>query len=327
MAEITQIPFSYKDRSYKAEVQKVDGSLYITFPDAALHQIVPSGKIAVDLKQGLPINADSVTEQQSLILSVLGAMLDKNNEHPPVATTHELFHEVFNNAKANGIIIMDEKGIIQQVNGAFTTAFGYTTEDLKSKHTRTLFLEKDQLTLLPEIELNQTHREGATSDENYLVHKDGTPIWITGESILVKINDSTRIVKIIHNIHAQKQLERYLLSSTELLESLFESVQSGLIILDSSLKIVKTNEPFYRLFHLAEPFPKGAKLQQMNHPFWSGEEIKYDLRNVLVNAGELNKKYLVDRGNKQFHHLHIASKTIMNNDGTDKQILLMIKEV
>jgi len=327
MADITQIPFSYKDSSYIAEVQKVDGSLYITFPDAALHHLVPSGKIAVDLKQGLPVSADSNSEQQALTVSVLGAMLDQNDKHPPVPKTQHLFEAIFNNAKANGIIIMDAKGIIQEVNRAFTTAFGYTTNDLKSKHSRTLFLQKDQITLLPEIELNQTHRDGASSDENYLVHKDGTPVWITGESILAKIDDTTCIVKIIHNIHAQKQLERYLLSTTELLDSLFESVNSGLIILDSSLKVIKTNEPFYKLFNLVEPFPKGAKLQQMNHPFWSGDEIRNDLRNVLVSAMILNREYLVDKGNREFTRLHINSKMIINDDGTDKQILLMVREV
>jgi|GEM_PF-791924 len=327
MAEIKQIPFSYKDSSYNAQVQKVDASLHITFPDSALHHIVPSGNIVVNLQQGQSTTADSVTEQQGLILSVMAAMLDQKAEHPPVTKTQQLFDAIFNNAKANGIVIMDENGIIQQVNGAFTTAFGYTNEELKSKHTRTLFLQKDQLIRLPEIELNQTHREGSTSDENYLVHKDGTPIWITGESILAKIDDSTCIVKIIHNIHAQKQLERYLLSTSELLESLFESVQSGLIILDSSLKIVKTNEPFYKLFQLAEPFPKGSKLQQLDHPFWSSDEIKNDLRNVLVNSKVLNREYLIDKGNREFNRLHINSKTIINDDGTDKQILLMIREV
>jgi PAS domain S-box-containing protein len=327
MAEITLISFFYKDNSYNAEVQKVDGSLYISLPDVSLHHIVPSGKITVDLRQCLPVSADSMSDKQDIILSVMGALLDQNVEYPPVAKTQQLFDAIFNNAKANGIIIMDEKGIIQEVNGAFTTAFGYTTGDLKSKHTRTLFLQKDQLTLLPEIELNQTHRDGASSDENYLVHKDGTPIWITGESILAKIGDSTCIVKIIHNIHAQKQLERYLLSTTELLDSLFESVKSGLIILDSSLKVIKTNEPFNRLFNLIEPFPQGVKLQQMNHPFWSGDEIRNDLRNVLVSARVLNREYLVDKGNREFARLHIHSKTIMNDDGTDKQILLMIREV
>lgn len=323
MAEIIQIAVSYKNCSYTAEVQKVDGLLYITFPDAALHHIVPFGKMTIDLKQVLPKNADSNTEQQGLTLSVLSAILDQNAEYPPVAKRQQLFDAIFNNAKANGIIIMDEKGIIERVNGAFTSAFGYTTEDLKFKHVRTLFLQKDQLTLLPEIELNQTHREGASSDENYLVHKDGTPIWITGESILAKVDDLTCIIKIIHNIHAQKQLERYLLNTSELLESLFESVQSGLIILDSGLKIVRTNEQFCKLFHLAEPFPEGAKLQQLNHPFWSGDEI----RNVLVSAKVINKEYLADKSNREFCRLQINSKTIMNNDATDKQILVMVREI
>src|SRR5829696_2498483 len=204
--------------------------------------------------------------------------------------TQHFFDNIFNNAKANAIVIMNEDGIIQKVNTAFTTAYGYSTEDLKTKHTRVLYTEKDQLTRRPEIELNTTQREGAASDENYLIHKDGTPIWVTGESILVKTDDVTCIVKVIHNIHAQKQLERYLLSTSELLENLFESVQqSGLLILDSTLKVVKTNERFRKMFQVSEPVSEGAKLQQIPHPFWSTEEIKNDIRGVVVGGRALHK--------------------------------------
>jgi hypothetical protein len=65
----------------------------------------------------------------------------------------------------------------------------------------------------------------------------------------------------------------------------------------------------------------------MNHPFWSGDEIRNDLRNVLVSAKVLDREYLVDKGNREFARMHIHSKTIINGDGTDKQILLMIREV
>ena len=83
MTETTQITFTYKDSLHIAEVQKVDGSLYITFPDAALHRIVPSGKIAIDLSQGLPVNKSPLTEQQALVLSVLGACFIKRTSiHP-----------------------------------------------------------------------------------------------------------------------------------------------------------------------------------------------------------------------------------------------------
>ena len=241
--------------------------------------------------------------------------------------TERFFDAIFNNAKANAVLIMDSDGIIQQVNAAFTTAYGYTTEDLKAKHCRILFTEKDQLTRRPEIELYTTHREGASIDENYLVHKDGTPIWVTGESILVETVESKCIVKIIHNIHAQKQLERFLLRTSELLNSLFDSVQqSGLLLIDASLKVIKTNEQFRKIFGVTEPITEGARLQQIPHPFWSTDEIKNDLRSVIVHEIVLNKEYIIEKGEEVFQRLHIASKIIVGEGEAEKRVLLMVKE-
>jgi PAS domain S-box-containing protein len=238
-----------------------------------------------------------------------------------------IFNDIFINARVNAIVIMDDQGIIDRVNPAFTAAYGYTTDDLKAKHFRVFFTEKDQLTRRPEVELNLVHREGSSADENYLVHKDGTPIWVTGESVLVKTGSGTAIVKIIHNIHAQKQLERYLLGTSELLDSLFESVQqSGLLILDPTLKVVKMNGHFKKLFHVTEPITEGAKLQMIPHSFWSSEEIRNDLRNALVTNTALKKDYVIDSGSHQFHRLHITSKTVVGEDGSDKRLLLVIKE-
>jgi PAS domain S-box-containing protein len=238
-----------------------------------------------------------------------------------------IFDAIFSNAKVNGIIIMDSHGIVERVNTAFTSAYGYSSEDLKGKHFRILYTEKDQLTRRPEIELNTVHREGSSTDENYLVHKDGTPIWVTGEAIQVKTNSSTAVIKFIHNIHAQKQLERYLLSTSELLDNLFESVQqTGLLILDPTLKIVKMNGQFKKMFHVNEPITEGAKLQQIPHPFWNSDEIKNDLRNAIVTNSPLKKNYAIDTGNHEFNQLHITSKTIIGEDGADKRLLLVVKE-
>jgi PAS domain S-box-containing protein len=239
----------------------------------------------------------------------------------------QVFDAIFINAKANAILIMDFNGIIDRVNNAFTTAYGYTTDELKAKHFRLLYTEKDQLTRRPEIELNTVHREGSSSDENYLVHKDGTYVWVTGESILVKTGGSNCIIKFIHNIHAQKQLERYLLSTSELLESLFESVQqSGLMILDSTLKIIKMNGQFRKMFQVEEPLHEGAKLQQIPNQFWSTEDIKNDLRNALVSSTALQKEYVMGQGDQAFQRLHITAKIITSDDGAEKRLLLMVKE-
>ena len=239
----------------------------------------------------------------------------------------QVFEAIFANAKANAIIVMDPNGMVDRVNNAFTTAYGYTTEDLKAKHFRLLYTEKDKLTRRPEIELNTVHREGSSSDENYLVHKDGTYVWVTGESILVKTEADTYVVKFIHNIHAQKQLERYLLSTSELLESLFESVQqSGLMILDSTLKIIKMNGQFRKMFQVAEPLHEGTRLQQIPNQFWSTEDIKNDLRNAVVSGTALQKEYVMDKGDHAFQRLHITAKIITSDDGSEKRLLLMVKE-
>jgi PAS domain S-box-containing protein len=241
--------------------------------------------------------------------------------------TTEVFEQLFRNAKQTGILIMNGEGIVQEVNEAFTTAYGYTTEDLASKHFRVLYLEKDQVTLRPEIELNTVHREGSGTDENYLVHKDDTPIWVSGESILTKTTDGVFIVKIIHNIHAQKQLERYLLNSNELLDSLFESVQqTGLLLLDSQLRIVRANAAFSKLFALSEKIQKGGRLQEIPHSFWKEEEVRADVLNVLVNHAAINKNYTTKVSNEGDWHLHITSKLIQHETSGEKQLLLVIKK-
>lgn len=241
--------------------------------------------------------------------------------------TQEFFEDIFKNAKTTAILLMTDNGIIETVNDAFTSAYGYTTEDLRAKHFRLLYIEKDQLLRLPEIELANVHRDGSSNDENYLVHKNGVPIWVTGEAVLVKSNENSCIAKITHNIHAQKQLERFLLRTSELLNGLFESVQqSGLLIVDSTLRVVKMNGHFKKMFGVTESVPEGAKLQQIPHSFWQGEEIKNDLRQVLVGGAALNKDYVVRTDDERASQVRIESKTIVEDGGQDKQVLLVIKE-
>jgi len=240
--------------------------------------------------------------------------------------TSEFFNSIFINAKQTAIIIMSNEGIIEQVNESFTTAYGYTTEDLKSKHFRLLYLEKDRIIRMPEIELNTTIREGSSIDENYLVHKDKTPIWVTGESILVKTENITCIVKIIHNIHAQKQLERYLLASSELLDSLFDSVQqSGLLLLDTQMKTIKANKAFQKIFDISEPVKEGNRLQQIGHSFWNNEEIRNDIKNAIVNNAGINKEFLIG-DNRSPRRLQITSKLIVSEEVGEKKLLLIAKE-
>ncbi len=103
------------------------------------------------------------------------------------------FDALLNNAKENTILLINAMGIITEVNAAFTNCFGYAKEDIIGEHLKILFTEEDQKRGLPENELETVLTTGQANDNNYVVHKNKTITWVSGESILVK-NDKGEII-------------------------------------------------------------------------------------------------------------------------------------
>jgi len=238
------------------------------------------------------------------------------------------FSSFYKNAKQNSVIVMDSVGIILQVNAAFIAAFGYEEKDVEGKHFRMLFTEEDKKTDKPEREANTALIEGSKSDNNYLVHKDGTPIWVNGEAVLVTDEQNEKfIVKIIHNIHAQKQLERFLLESNEFIDSIFESIKDvALMIVDSSMRILKANKAFLKMFGIKKAIEEGSKLSTIDHQFWKQEDIKEAIRNTIVKQEPIKNKIYSFATESSKKNIDISLKP-MEGIGTGKSILIVIKEI
>lgn len=236
------------------------------------------------------------------------------------------FDAIFHNARVNGIIVLDKKGIIKKVNDAFLKAYGYTEEDLVTKHFRLLFTKKDCDLQKPENELSNALLNYAANDENYIVRKDGAAIWVTGETIRVDTEDEVCVVKIIHNIHAQKQLEHYLLASSALLDTLFDSVHSGLLLLDGQMRIIKSNSSFAEIFQLTQPVAAGSKIQDIPHDFWKSEGLRNDIRNVLVNGEKLDKIFTTTQNTDTQKKLRITSKIMLGEEKLERRLLVVVDQ-
>jgi PAS domain S-box-containing protein len=135
----------------------------------------------------------------------------KNNDDKLSLYTSLFFKIMFNNAMATSILILNTDGIIIDFNEAFSKTFGYSKEDLIDKNYSILFIEKDINDAVPEIELSRTIRTGSSLDNNYIVHKNGSQLWVHGESIYTK-DDKNRgfLIKLIQDITEQKILEHEL---------------------------------------------------------------------------------------------------------------------
>ena len=241
--------------------------------------------------------------------------------------TSGFFINVFKNARENSVIIMDVSGNILEVNKAFRNAFGYTLKDIAGQHFRILFTDKDQQLKKPEREVKDTISEGSKSDNNYLVKKDRNLIWVMGESVLVTNSDNERyLVKVIQNIHAQKQLEHFLLESNEFLETIFDALKdTSLVVLDSALKILKTNKAFLKMFRLTNGPVPGTRFYQLDNEFCKSADIKKQLMDLLINQSPMKNVQHIYKNKAGREIRFLINSKLIEGEGREKRILLVIK--
>ncbi|MEO5783829.1 MAG: PAS domain-containing protein, partial [Ginsengibacter sp.] len=195
------------------------------------------------------------------------------------------FEALFSETEQNTVLLLDKEGIIKQVNTAFTKGFGYADDEIIGKHFRILFTEEDQKKGMPENELSNVLQKGQCMDNNYLVNKNKAITWVSGESILVK-NDKGEIsiLKLIQDIHSQKEYELSLQSSNEFNESILSSIEDIVVVLSSEMKIIKANRAFSKLF-IQVPNMEALNFSDIIKPY----DSKGDLQNKIlltINTGK-----------------------------------------
>lgn len=185
------------------------------------------------------------------------------------------FASIYRNARENCIIIMSEEGTVLDVSESFTAYFHYTADDLVGKKPKMLFTPQDQQLKKFEREIENVKNQGFSSDNNYLVNKNGMQTWVSGESVLVENTRKEKfIVKIIQSIHEQKTLETSLRDSSNFVESILKCIRDALIVVNGDFTILKANTAFCTIFCPDRERVEGACLFDVNDSFSSHEDLK-----------------------------------------------------
>lgn len=243
--------------------------------------------------------------------------------------TSTFFKSFFENARTNAILIMDYEGNIREMNNAFKKTFGYTDEDLVGKHFSMLFTEHDRSMNIPQREIQNTIRDGAADDNNYLVIKDGSRVWVTGESVVVKDDDEVCcIIKVIHNIQAQKLLERFLSESNVVLDGIFDTItNTALAVVDGRMEIVRVNDEFLRLFDLDRQSIVGKRLTDLKQLFAIDSDMRQRFRDMVVRNESLKGvEFALKKLSGEEIKVNIYSK-LVEAEHTEKRILLVINNL
>jgi|GEM_PF-574236 len=189
-------------------------------------------------------------------------------------SSFDYYRALFDNPKKNSVLLLDDEGIILQVNRAFLLSFGYEEGDLIGQHFGMLFTAADQERDLPMREVLTVVEEGQSFDNNYLVNRSGSLTWASGESVLLTNAQGRRcILKVIQNIHVQKESERSIVRLNNFNESILASIEDAVLVLDPELRLVKANRAFLELFSLAEPHLHLVDFRQLLQGMDRGDEL------------------------------------------------------
>ncbi len=116
---------------------------------------------------------------------------------------------------SDAIILVDERAIIRQANPAFSTLFGYTSDEVYAKPL-TLLFQSDQIDALSEKMKKVIESQQSERIELSARHGDGT-IFITDLALALTIQDSdeVRLICSMRDITGRKQIEENLRRSLE----------------------------------------------------------------------------------------------------------------
>ncbi len=237
------------------------------------------------------------------------------------------FKTLFNRAKQNAVLIMDTNATVIAINSAFTQCFGYTEKEIIGNNASILFTEEEHKEELLEKELSTVMRDGQSFDNNYLVNKDKTITWVSGESLLVRQSDGSQtILKIIQNIHKRKVSELALRHLNDFNESILGSIEDVVIVLDKKMNVIKANNAFVNLFKSGPPDISSLNFASLIKPY----DVNNDLLNSIENVFSSKKSF----SNKQVEIITVAgdkrifdvSCTPLQSSG-DNNVLMIVHDI
>jgi PAS domain S-box-containing protein len=243
-------------------------------------------------------------------------------------SSFDYYRTLFDRPKSNSVLLIDPNGIILDANRAFLWAFGYEREDLIGQNFSLLFSESDQKKDLPSRELSTVLDEGQSFDNNYLVNKDKKLTWVSGESLLIKNAGGHKcILKIIQNIHMQKESEYSIMRLNNFNENILGSIEDAVIVLDKDLKILKANRSFTQLFNFSDNEVTKIDFREFIRSF----DVNFELYNIII--GTIQSKLCISKIQLDLESGNSDKKTFdvscskLDEQGEQSNVLLIFHDI
>jgi two-component system sensor histidine kinase/response regulator len=202
----------------------------------------------------IEISARVVLIEGSKYYQTIGRdITQRKNVENTLRESEDKFRKIFEESPFAMLMTGKDFGIIK-ANLAFCNFIGFQEDELKSQTFRNFThpdnISTDEISLLKLIagEIPVYHTE-----KRY-IRKDGSVIWgsITVSLIRNRNEEVQFFLVMIEDINLRKKAAEELENSVSLLKATFESTEDGLLVVESSGKIVQFNQKFVEMWSIPE---------------------------------------------------------------------------
>lgn len=189
----------------------------------------------------------------------------------------------------DGIITIDERGIIESFNSAAEKIFGYTTSEAIGHNISMLMPESDRDhhdSYLNNYLRSEKQKVIGTGREVMGMKKDGTsfPMELGVSEILL---DQQRVfIGVVHDLTERKRTEQRLQLAHESIEQIINSIPDPVFVKDRQHRWIMLNDAFCTLLG----HPREALIGKSDYDFFPKEEadVFWEKDELVFKSGQMN---------------------------------------
>jgi PAS domain S-box-containing protein len=250
-------------------------------------------------------------------------------------------------AAAAGIALVALDGRFIQMNQRFSEMMGYPQEELFQRTAQSLIFDQD-IAAATEVahRLLNSEQSHIASEKRY-IRKDGTLLWVYGSVSLVRspAGEPRYFISVIEDITDRKQLEAELHTSRQQaadratqLETVFEAIADGVIVLDGQGRLQHTNAAAQRVLTL---MTNGHESPVLDFAQWQAATLRNERGqpftknqlptarivhgDVLTGANAMEAQLQTQDGRTL--HYNISGAPLHDCTGAMSGIVLMLRDV
>jgi PAS domain S-box-containing protein len=225
------------------------------------------------------------------------------------------------------IIVHDLDGKIIFWNKGAERTYGFAKKDVLGKITHQVLKTKFTEPLLKIVTAVST--KGAWEGEMIHTAENGKKITVESRWALQRDENGkpSAILEIDRDITDRKAAQQQTEEARIYAESIIETIEEAILVLDSGLKVISANRAFYETFSKKPKNTIGKLVYELADGHWKVPEFRKLLEEILPKNTVINNYEINYPGKKGTIHLLLNAKEIFENKDDKRRILLAFHDI